>query len=63
VYRWDADGDGKPDKADFGPDTTLKVHLEPGKSTTIGLEVKNAFGLVKTKTIKVEHPQAPISSL
>ncbi len=63
AYRWDADGDGKPDKADFGPDTTLKVHLEPGKSTTIGLEVKNAFGLVKSKTIKVERPQAPISSL
>jgi NADH-quinone oxidoreductase subunit L len=63
AYRWDADGDGKPDKPDFGPDTTLKVHLLPGKSTTINLEVRNAFGLVKTKAITVERPQAPISSL
>jgi NADH-quinone oxidoreductase subunit L len=63
VYRWDADGDGKPDKQDFAGDTTLKVHVEPGKSATVGLEVKNAFGLVRTKTIRVARPQEPTSSL
>ncbi|MDP9000866.1 MAG: NADH-quinone oxidoreductase subunit L [Myxococcota bacterium] len=63
AYRWDADGDGKPDKEDFAGDTTLKVHVEPGKSATVNLEVKNAFGLVRTKTIRVARPQEPTSSL
>ncbi len=63
AYRWDADSDGKPDKADFGGDAALKVKLEPGKSQTVRLEVKNAFGLVGTKSIHVARPQAPTSSL
>jgi NADH-quinone oxidoreductase subunit L len=63
AYRWDADGDGKPEKKDFGADTSLKVHVEPGKSQTVGLEVRNSFGLVRTKTIQVARPQEPTSSL
>src|SRR5579872_542522 len=62
-YRWDGDGDGKPDTTDFGGETKLKVHLDPGKSTTVHLEVKNAFGLVKSAELHVERPAAPISSL
>ncbi len=49
AYRWDADGDGKPDNHDFGGTQTLKVHLEPGKIQTVQLEVKNAFGLVRSE--------------
>jgi NADH-quinone oxidoreductase subunit L len=63
AYRWDADGDGKPEKADFGADTTLKVHVEPGKKQTVNLEVRNSLGLVRTKTIQVARPQEPTSSL
>ena len=63
AYRWDADGDGKPDKPDFGGEPTLRVHLDPGKTATVNLEVKNAFGLVRTKTIHVARPQEPTSSL
>jgi NADH-quinone oxidoreductase subunit L len=63
AYRWDADSDGKPDKQDFGSDSTLKVHIEPGKSQTVSLEVKNAFGLVRRKSIPVARPQAHTSSL
>lgn len=55
-YRWDADSDGKPDKEDFGTATPLKVHLEPGKNQTVSLEVRNAFGLVRTKRIYVARP-------
>jgi NADH-quinone oxidoreductase subunit L len=62
-YRWDSDGDGTPDKPDFGQDPTLKLHLEPGKSVHVNLEVRNAFGLVKRKTINLARPQAPVSSL
>jgi hypothetical protein len=63
AYRWDADSDGKPDKADFGSDTNVKLHLEPGKSQDVSLEVKNAFGLVRRKTIHVARPHEPTSSL
>ncbi|HEX8796855.1 MAG TPA: NADH-quinone oxidoreductase subunit L [Polyangiaceae bacterium] len=63
AYRWDADGDGKPEKADFGGDATLKLHIEPGKSQNVHLEVKNTFGLVAGKTIHVERPKAPAEPL
>ena len=63
AYRWDADGDGKPEKNDFGGDTTLKLHVQPGKSQTVNLEVRNSFGFVRTKTIQVARPQEPTSSL
>src|ERR1019366_5558382 len=63
-YRWDADGDGHPDQPDFAQNASVKLHLEPGKGpVNVGLEVRNAFGLVKRKSISVARPQAPISSL
>ncbi len=62
-YRWDADADGKPDKPLFEDEATLKLHVEPGKSQVVNLEVRNAFGLVKTTAIKVARPPAPLSSL
>ena len=62
-YRWDADGDGTPDKVEFGPDATLKLHVEPGKTTTVRLEVRNAFGFVKGRNIQVTHSPAAISAL
>jgi len=65
AYRWDADGDGKPDKQSFGDSTTITLHVEPGKSQTVHLEVRNAFGLVSTKTLHIARPQkqAAMSSL
>jgi NADH-quinone oxidoreductase subunit L len=63
AYRWDADGDGRPDKKDFDNDSTVKVKVEPGKSATVHLEVKNAFGMVRTQTIHVARPAEPTSSL
>jgi NADH-quinone oxidoreductase subunit L len=63
TYRWDSDGDGKPDKADFGPGSTVKVHVEPGVTSWVNLEVKNAFGLVRSHQIKVARPPAPTTSL
>ncbi len=65
AYRWDADGDGRWDHEGFEQgDTTLKLHVEPGKTMLVRLEVQNAFGLVRAKKIHVvARPQAPISSL
>jgi hypothetical protein len=62
-YRWDADGDGKADRPDFGTDSELKLHVEPGKTMTVNLEVKNAFGLVHAKAIHLARPATPLSSL
>jgi hypothetical protein len=39
------------------------VHLDPGKTATVHLEVKNAFGLMRTKTFEVTRPPAQVSSL
>jgi NADH-quinone oxidoreductase subunit L len=62
-YRWDADGDGKPDRQDFAGDTKVKVHLDPGQTKMVQLEVKNAFGFVQSKNIRVARPQEATSSL
>jgi NADH-quinone oxidoreductase subunit L len=62
-YRWDSDGDGKADTTEFAPEPTLKIRVEAGKTTRVGLEVKNAFGLVSKQTIPVTHPAAALSSL
>ena len=61
AYRWDADGDGKPDKPQFGAEGTLKVHVTPGNSAVVTFEVKNVFGLVRTKTLTVARPQAALA--
>jgi NADH-quinone oxidoreductase subunit L len=58
AYRWDADGNGKPDTDAFGNQTQVKVHLEPGASQVVRLEVKNAFGLLGAKEIPLARPQA-----
>ena len=38
----------------------MKVHLEGGKSQTVRLEVKNAFGLHGAKEIPVSRPAAQL---
>jgi NADH-quinone oxidoreductase subunit L len=62
AYRWHAD-DGKPESQDFAGESTLKLKVDPGKSATVRLDVKNSFGLVRTKTIHVARPPEPTSSL
>ncbi len=54
-FRWDADGDGKAD-TEFGDNQSVKVRLEPGKTRDVTLEVKNAFGLVGAKKMKLSRP-------
>jgi hypothetical protein len=58
AYRWDADGDGKPDDATFGSKNQVKVHLEADKAQHVGLEVENAFGLHGMKEITVTRAAA-----
>jgi NADH-quinone oxidoreductase subunit L len=60
TYRWDKDGDGKPDNDAFtAEDADAKVHLDPGKTQTVRLEVKNAFGLTASKSFTLSRPALP----
>jgi NADH-quinone oxidoreductase subunit L len=66
-YRWHTEGDTAKESAPaFGADPadrTLKLRVEPGKATTVSLAVRNAFGFVGTKTMKIARPAArPIVS-
>jgi NADH-quinone oxidoreductase subunit L len=56
-YRWEADGDAKDDPP-AGKDPLVKtVKIESGKTRSVKLEVTNAFGLKKTKTITLTRPE------
>jgi NADH-quinone oxidoreductase subunit L len=56
-YRWDADSDGTFDTEEFGafPQVTLK--LEEGASQEVQLQVKNAFGRVRSGSFSVSRPR------
>jgi NADH-quinone oxidoreductase subunit L len=55
-YRWDTNGDGKPDVDKFTPQSSVKIHLDEGKSQTVHLEVRNAFNLQGEMTVSVSRP-------
>ncbi len=67
AYHWDTGGDEKTDKKtdkhEFSGEMSKKLHIVPGKSQTVTLEVRNAFGLVASKSINVARPTEPTSSL
>jgi NADH-quinone oxidoreductase subunit L len=56
-YRWDADGDGKPDTENFGEKSTVELTLNVGDTKTVHLEVENAFGRVATRDVKLARPK------
>ena len=60
-YRWDSDGDGKPDSEAFGSQATLPVSVERGKSKKVVLEVKNAFARTSKREIVLSRPQLDAS--
>ncbi|RYE76743.1 MAG: hypothetical protein EOO74_07960, partial [Myxococcales bacterium] len=56
TYRWDADGDGKFDKEEFGAVDEVALRVDPGKTKKVTLEVRNAFGRVARREIEVGRP-------
>ena len=60
-YRWDSDGDGKPDSDQFGAEASLSVSLERGQQKKVGLEVKNAFERVSKKQVTLSRPKVDAS--
>jgi NADH-quinone oxidoreductase subunit L len=45
-YRWDSDGDGTFESADYGGQRDLDVTVGPGEEKSVVLEVQNAFGRI-----------------
>lgn len=56
-YRFYNDPNGQPNQDVFTGDNKLKVHVEPGTSKTVRLEVKNAFGMKAQKDVLIDRPK------
>jgi NADH-quinone oxidoreductase subunit L len=56
-YRWDADGDGNFDTEQFGDFEQVTLSLEEGTTRDVHLQVRNAFGRVRTGTFSVTRPR------
>jgi NADH-quinone oxidoreductase subunit L len=56
-YRWDADGDGNFDTDQFGAFGQVTLTLEEGATRDVQLQVKNAFGRIRTGTFSVTRPR------
>jgi NADH-quinone oxidoreductase subunit L len=59
-YRWYPDATKEPQSAEFSPTADrIKIHVADGKSQTVRLEVKNAFGRVDSKVYTISRPVPP----
>jgi NADH-quinone oxidoreductase subunit L len=56
AYRWDVDGNGQFDSEKYTDQSSVKVHLDEGKSQTVRLEVENAFGLHGQVAVPLYRP-------
>lgn len=56
AYKWWPDASKEPQNKDFAKGDQIKIHLDEGKSQTVKLEVKNAFGRTGTKEVKLSRP-------
>ena len=60
-FRWYPDATKEPQTKDFSVSDNLKVRVADGKSQTVKLEVKNAFGRVGSKAYTITRPASPTS--
>jgi NADH-quinone oxidoreductase subunit L len=56
-YRWDADGDGNFDTDQFGNFGQVTLTLEEGAEREVHLQVRNAFGRVRSGSFSVTRPR------
>lgn len=58
-FRWTTDtSKNEPTTKDFTPTDSVKVHLDEGKTQTVKLEVRNAFGRTGTKELVLKRAAA-----
>ncbi len=55
-YIWAEDGAKRPEKEVFSGTAAFPLHVEPGNTKKVELKVRNAFGIVGTKTFEVTAP-------
>jgi NADH-quinone oxidoreductase subunit L len=55
-YRWDADGDGEFDEEEYGGARNVDIIVGLGEEKTVTLQVKNAFGRIAQRSIKLRRP-------
>ncbi len=55
-YRWDADGNGQFDSERTSDQTSVKVHLDEGKSKTVLVEATSAFGVRRQTAVPLSRP-------
>ena len=60
TYRWDADGDGKPDEPEFGQHDA-QGPPRAGQTQKVRLEVTNAFGRTATKVVSLAGRRPHVS--
>lgn len=58
-FRWYPDATKPAQSAEFGALDQIKVNVAEGKSQTVKLEVKNAFGRIGTKELEIKRPAPP----
>ena len=59
-FKWYPDAAKEATNKDFdATQAQLKVHVDDGKSQTVKLEVKNAFGRISSKDFTIVRPAAP----
>jgi NADH-quinone oxidoreductase subunit L len=56
AFKWYPDATKEPAQKDFAAQDNIKVHLDAGKSQTVKLEVRNAFGRTDTKEMVLKRP-------
>ncbi len=61
-YRWYPDTTKEPQSKDFSVADNLKIRVPDGKSQTVKLELKNAFGRVGSKSFTITRPNSPTST-
>jgi NADH-quinone oxidoreductase subunit L len=61
-YRWDSDGDGTFDSEKFGTTGQVTLTLEEGATQQVHLQVKNAFGRVRSGSFEVSRPRHDASA-
>jgi NADH-quinone oxidoreductase subunit L len=59
AFRWYPDAAKEAQTKDFATTDNLKIHLAEGKSQTVKLEVRNAFGRVGSKELTIVRPVPP----
>jgi hypothetical protein len=62
-YRWDTNGDDKPDTKDFTGQDNVSLTLENGAERLVVLEVKNAFGQVAKRKFDLQRPKVDMTGV